>query len=360
MSEPVKIALVGGGLIGKRHAQHIAKNKHAILIALVDPTSQALAQAEEWKCLHFASVSAMLQVLKPDGAIIATPNHTHVPIATELIRAGVAVLVEKPVGVTVNESLTLLHVVKQCNGKAMVGHHRRFNPYISATKKVIDSGLLGDITAVQGIWALQKPPSYFQPPTEWRKDGKTGGPLLINAVHDVDILAYLIGDIENVMAMEAPNRRGFSVTEGVSVILQFSNGVVGNMLVLDNVASPWSMEAGSGENPIIPKTGEEFLKIIGTRGSLSVPSMTRWSYDHVEGEKGWTEVLMRETLSVEHEDALPFDLQLANFINVVKMKEEPRCTVKDGARALMVCEAVKTSVLEKRMVSVNIIANGTK
>jgi len=360
MSEPVKIALVGGGLIGKRHAQHILKNKDATLVAYIDPAPQALAQAETWKCLHFTSVTAMLKDVKPDGAIIATPNHTHVPIATELIQAGVAVLVEKPVAVTVDEGLRLLQVVKQYDGKAMVGHHRRFNPYISAAKQVIDSGLLGEVTAVQGIWALQKPTNYFEPPTEWRRDGKTGGPLLINAVHDVDILAYLIGNIENVMAMEAPNRRGFSVTEGVSVTLQFTNGAVGNMLVLDNVASPWSMEAGTGENPTIPRTGQEFLKIIGTRGSLSVPSMTRWSYDHVEGEKGWTEVLMSEALTVENENVLPFDLQLINFINVVRMKEEPRCSVEDGVRALMVCEAVKLSVSEKRMVSVHNTTDGIK
>lgn len=67
--------------------------------------------------------------------------------------------------------------------KLLIGHHRRFNPYIQNLKSIVDSGKLGIILAVQGQWTVKKPDAYYEVPTEWRKDSSLGGgPALINLV----------------------------------------------------------------------------------------------------------------------------------------------------------------------------------
>ncbi|GAB1196401.1 hypothetical protein APSETT444_005671 [Aspergillus pseudonomiae] len=122
--------------------------------------------------------------------------------------------------------------------------------------------------------------------------------------------------------------------EGAALTLRFASGVVGTFLVCDATPSPHNFEAGTGENPLIPKcsSGADFYRIFGSDASLSVPDMTRWSYDG-RPDKSWNQPLTVEKFDVE--EATPFDLQLAHFVDVIQGKAEPSCsdqTVLEGSR----------------------------
>ena len=96
---PTKIAIVGTGLIGPRHAEAVARNVDAELVCIVDPNPAARAVAERFKCAFYKSVEEMLASSQPDGALVCTPNHTHVAISKALLKGGVHVLCEKPVSI---------------------------------------------------------------------------------------------------------------------------------------------------------------------------------------------------------------------------------------------------------------------
>ena len=102
-SNPIKIAIIGTGLIGPRHAEAVLKEPDAELVCIVDPNPAAEAVAHRLQCPFFTSVQAMLasSSTKPDAALVCTPNHTHVPISKELLEGGVHVLCEKPISVEV-------------------------------------------------------------------------------------------------------------------------------------------------------------------------------------------------------------------------------------------------------------------
>lgn len=255
----VAIAIIGGGLIGPRHAQSVIKNPNATLIALVDPAPHGAQVAAELKTNHYASVEALIKSPhKPQAAIICTPNATHVSIAKELAGVGIDILVEKPMSTDIPSGRELIAHAKACNIKLLVGHHRRFNSYISLTKSILASPdprtSLGRIIAVSGLWTTYKPASYFAPPTEWRQ-GATGGVILINLIHEIDILHHLLGPIVRVHAESTTSTRGFAADEGTAIILRFASGVVGTVIVSDATPSPFNFEAGTGENPTIPKRG---------------------------------------------------------------------------------------------------------
>jgi predicted dehydrogenase len=186
-----RLPLWAAGLIGPRHARSVIANPSAELVALVDPAPTGPAIAAELGTAHFASVSDLLAspTDKPNAAIICTPNHTHVPIARQLLSGGVHVLAEKPVSTDIESGLSLLeHERTQApDVKFLVGHRRRFNPYVVKAKKILDSGSLGQIMAVNGLWALYKPEEYFDAPMEWHRD-KTAGVVMINLLHDLDLL----------------------------------------------------------------------------------------------------------------------------------------------------------------------------
>ncbi|KAL1956993.1 hypothetical protein VTO42DRAFT_6482 [Malbranchea cinnamomea] len=360
MPHPLKVAVIGAGLIGPRHAQCVIANPQTELVALVDPAPGAAVVAERLQTRYFSSVSALLEsAAKPDAAIVCTPNHSHVAVAKELLSGGVHVLVEKPVSESIEAGLALLHHARQPQNahlKLLVGHHRRFNPYVLKTKELVAAGALGQIIAVNGLWTTFKPPAYFSPPTDWRRSRASGGVIAINLVHDIDLLHHLFGPIVRVYAEQTRAQRPnppHDAEEGAAVTLRFASGVVGTFLLCDATPSPHNFEAGTGENPMIPQTGLEtgsdFYRIFGSEACLSVPDMRRWSYDGRQ-EKSWTQKLAVETFDVP--DATPFDLQLAHFVDVIRGNAEPSCSGVDGLRALVVCDAIKRALESNQPVDV--------
>lgn len=229
----------------------------------------------------------------------------------------------------------------------MIGHHRRFNPFAVAVKQHLPS--LGRLIAINGLWTLCKPLSYFDPPTDWRRSSSTGGSILINLIHEIDLLHYWYGPIARIYAEPTLKQRGFDAEEGAAITFRFQSGMVGTFLLSDAVPSPHSFEAGTGENPIIPPTGQDFHRVFGEKGSLSVPDMTRWDYG--EGERDWRREIQGTIMEVP-EMRVPFVEQVEHFVRVIRGEEKPRCDGIEALRAVMVCEAVKRSMREKRPVEI--------
>lgn len=204
----LKIAIIGSGLIGPRHAQSVLSNPSTDLVALVDPAANnAKPIASQLQTAYFESIASMLSsatVSKPDAAIVCTPNHTHVAVSRELLANGIHVLVEKPVSNSIGTGLELLEFARKPENahlKLLVGHHRRFNPYVLKTKEILDAGSLGQVLAVNGLWMLYKPDEYFSPPGDWRRNRDSGGGVIpINLVHDIDVLQFLFGPVVKVHA----------------------------------------------------------------------------------------------------------------------------------------------------------------
>jgi predicted dehydrogenase len=347
---PISIALIGSGLIGPRHAQSILRNPQTVLHSLTDPAPHVIEIAKSLSTPYHDSISSLLSSAPlPTAVLICTPNSTHVPISISCIEAGIKyVLVEKPISPSIKEGVKLLSVAEEKGAVILVGHHRRFNPYLISTKAELDSGKLGRVIAVQGIWALKKPQSYFSGIGEWRRNGESGGVVLINLIHEVDLLQYLLGKVVAVSAFESEKTRGYDAEEGCAIILRFETGVVGSFLLSDAVPSPWNFEAGTGENPNIPKVVKKdgtggFYRILGTKGSVSAPDMARFSYEDGTGESAWNDVLSRVEIRV-NESIVPFNEQIENLVQVVKEGKEPVCSGKEGLSAMIVCEAVRRSM----------------
>ena len=114
---------------------------------------------------------------------------------------------------------------------------------IQRAKAEIDSDRLGQIVSVHGMFWLIKPDDYFDVP--WRRE-KGAGPILLNLIHDVDLLRYLCGEIVAVQAAQSNRVRGNAVEETAVIILHFDSGALGTMNVSDTIQSPWSWEFTTG------------------------------------------------------------------------------------------------------------------
>lgn len=330
----VRIAVAGAGLIGRRHIQLVNQNHDAKLVAIVDPSPEAVNLARDHGVELYASLDDLFEVDRPDAVILATPNSLHVQGGLACLEAGIPVLVEKPLAESEEEAMRLVEAADRQNVPLLVGHHRRHSPLLVAARRLIDAGALGQLVAVTGTAMFYKPDDYFDA-APWRRE-TGGGPILINMVHEVDNLRALCGEIVSVQAMASNRTRGFEVEDTVAITLQFSNGALGSFLLSDAAASARSWEQTSQENKSYPTYEDEDCYVIaGTQGSLAVPTMRLKTYS---GKQSWWEPFDTSTVDVERED--PLELQLEHFIAVIRGQARPLVAACDGLQTLRITRAI--------------------
>ncbi len=345
MTQRVKLAVLGAGLIGKRHIQHVLAEPSAQLSAVVDPTPVGETIAKEAGVKWFTSFADMIAADRPDGIIVATPNQAHVQNGLEAVEAGVPALIEKPIADDIISGEKLIAAAEAKGVPLLTGHHRRHNPVMQKAKEIIESGKLGRVLVVNAMFWLFKPDDYFD--ISWRRE-RGAGPVFLNLIHDVDNLRYLLGDVAAVQARESNAVRGNAVEETAVILIEFKNGVLGTATVSDSVVAPWSWEMTTGENPAYPRTEQSCYMIGGTHGSLAVPALEVWRNP---GKRSWWEPLDQKRIEVDDED--PLVLQIRQFCKVIRGGEPPLVSGREGLETLRVIDAVKRSAATGERIELN-------
>jgi predicted dehydrogenase len=342
---PLRLALAGAGLIGRRHAELIRDSAECELCAIVDPAPGAVGYAREQDVPRYSTLSELFAATRPDGVIIATPNALHVANALDCIDRGVPALIEKPVTDTVADGKRLIDAAAKSNVPLLVGHHRRHSPLLAKAREIVQGGVLGPLVAVTGSAMFCKPDVYFDD-GPWRKE-PGGGPILINMIHEVDNLRSICGEIVAVQALVSNATRGFAVEDTAAIGLSFANGALGTFMLSDTAASAHSWEQTSGENASYPHYGDEDCYVFaGTRGSLAFPTMRLKTY---AGERSWWKPFATDVVAVERAD--PLARQLAHFCAVIRREATPLCGVDDGVATLRVTLAVVDAARTGQFVS---------
>lgn len=347
-----RIAVAGAGLIGLRHIEEIQKSKNETLASIVDPSTKAAELAQQVGVTIYPSLEELFANDKPDGVILATPNQMHVSQGLECIAAGVPVLVEKPLGDTVESAQRLVEAAEKVNHKLLVGHHRPHSPILHKAVEIIKSGVLGTIVGVMGSAVFYKPDAdgYFDAPYEWRKM-PGGGPILINMIHEVGNLRAMVGEIVAVHAFSSNATRGFQVEDTVSINLRFANGALGSFLLSDTGACPRSWEQTSQENKSYPTyPDEDAYVIVGSKGSLSVPTMRLKTYANDEDRSWWKPF---ECSQIELERADPLARQIEHFGELIRGGAEPLVSGRDGLQNLRVTEAISKAAKTGKVIEIN-------
>jgi len=343
----VRIAVAGAGLIGQRHIEEIDAGVDAELAAIVDPFDAADEVAAKYSVPRYASLAELFAAGRPDGVILATPNQLHVAGGLECVAAGVPVIVEKPIGDTVESATRLVEAGEAAGVPVLTGHHRNYSPIMARARETIRSGVLCDVVAVVGTALFYKPDDYFDVGGGWRTQAG-GGPILLNLIHEVNNLLSLVGDIVRVQAVTSNATRGFAVEDTAAMLFTFANGALGTFLLSDTAASPRSWEQTSLENKSYDSfPDEDCYHIAGTRGSLSVPTMRLRVY---EGMRSWWEPLASSVVDIDRTD--PLANQIAHFAAVIRGAEQPACSGRDGLKTLRVVDAVIEAARTGRPVDV--------
>ena len=324
---PVRIAVAGAGLIGKRHIEEVDASPDAELTSIVDPGPAGPELAERFGVPLYPSLAGLFERDKPDGIILATPNQLHVDGGLECVAAGVPVIVEKPVGDTVEGATRLVEAGEKAGVPVRTGHHRHDRPGLATRLSTgaddtgaLDRGMASSVTADDGV-RLSCEEIETSTGGGGGRPPPGGGPILLNLIHEVNNLLSLVGDIVRVQAVTSHATRGFPVEDTAAMVFTFAGGALGTFLLSDTAASARSWEQTSRENASYAGyDDEDCYHIAGTTGSLSVPTMRVRTYP---GTRSWWEPFDTSTESLERSD--PLANQIAHFAAVVRGGARPIC-----------------------------------
>ena len=186
MAKRLRVGILGAGRIGAVHALALAHNTDVELGWIYDPLIKAARSVQEETGVAIAST--LEQVIEDetiDLLIVCTPTPTHTQIIKRAVIRGKAVYCEKPLALTLKESLECIRFVDKRKGRLMVGLNRRFDPDFSLLKQQIDSGLIGKTEYVQ---ITSRDPGL--PPLDYLR--QSGGLFMDMTIHDFDMALYLL------------------------------------------------------------------------------------------------------------------------------------------------------------------------
>ncbi len=268
------LGLVGCGGMGRRHVLGMSKLKAvgrmnfdlAAVCDIMPENGQRMVDHAEnllgKKPQLFADFDPMIKAVHLDGIIITTTPETHVEVALKAFDAGIDVLCEKPVTLTVAEGVTLVEAAKKAGRKLGVAENYRRDPINRLGKALIDAGAVGNPFLMT---QLSSGSGEFVVITPWRHRKDRGGIVIDMGVHYTDILEYYLGAIDAVVGYNAIIDHERVDAQGVKhpvdaedlsvAVMKYHSGAIANLLL--------SM-AGRGE-------GLWQRVIYGTGGSLSIP-----------------------------------------------------------------------------------------
>ena len=251
---------MGAGLIGARHVERVLAHPKATLVGVVDPQ---VTPAED--IAHFSAIDDV--DCPVDGVIIATPTALHAAHGAQAAKQGWHILMEKPVTQTPAEAEQLAKAVTTANIACLVGHHRRYHPAVQRLRKMVRGGDIGTPITSTLIWAMRKPDSYFD--TNWRQTD--GSPVMINLVHDIDLLRFVLGEVREITALGSNHIRAANRTESGGAVLRFDSGAIATISFADTAPSPWGLRRAWAKTPTSAQRAKTCGGSRAPRGALPSP-----------------------------------------------------------------------------------------
>lgn len=308
----LRVGVVGAGTIGRTHLNaYRAAGITPVAVTDVDPAA-AERVATEFGLTVYPNAAAMLADAGLDAVSVCTPPAGHPETAVQALRAGVAVLCEKPMARTVEECEAMISAAQESGALLTIGFCHRFQPEVETMRSLISEGRIGDVLTFR---------NRFSGPLDgvenrWFSQPEIagGGALMDSSIHSVDIFRYLIGEIDRAAAVTATTAtdRGpaLAVEDSAVLAVRSSGGVVG------------VIEASWRTSP-----GEAVISVSGTQGRLEMDyaTMTLALID-TDGKSSVVPV----------PDGDRFARQARHFLDCVATGAQPRVTAHDGARAVAV------------------------
>ncbi len=330
----VGIAVLGCGRIGRVHARHVARHLRAQLITVFDVSDAAAAPVAAE--LHVDASVRLEEVLadsRVDGVIIASPTDTHVDLITAAVKAGKAVLCEKPIDLDVERARACWRDISAYNPRVMVGFNRRFDRSFRALKERLRNDEIGSAELVVISSRDPAPPSV-----EYLR--QSGGLFRDMTIHDLDMARYLVDEVIEVYAT------------GANLV----DPVIGTIDDIDTCAL--TLRARSGALVQINNSRrsvygyDQRIEVFGSRGMLIAgnqreTSVALWNGQHTNARDPVLHFFIER-----YREA--YCSELESFVAALEGNRPMSPHYADGVAALELAEAAQRSLASGRAVKIGV------
>ena len=319
----VRFALVGCGRIAANHMESIVKHgERAELAAVVDTDPAKLAAAvERTGARGYPSLQAMLEKETPDCVAITTPSGLHSQQVIEVARAGIDVMTEKPMATRWQDGLAMVRACDEAGVRLFVVKQNRRNRTLQLLKQAMVEGRFGRIynVAVNVFWT--RPQEYYDS-AAWRGTWEfDGGAFMNQASHYIDLLDWIVGPVESVMAYTGTLARNIEVEDTGVAALKWRNGAMGTVNVTMLT---------------YPKNLEGSITILGEKGSarvggVAVNEIQHWQFETPHAMDADLEAASYQTTSVY---GFGHPLYYDNVIKTLRGEAQPETDGREGLKSL--------------------------
>lgn len=254
----LKIALVGCGRISKRHAELLGNGQvvGALLVAVCDIVEERAASiAEHFNVPGFTDMHRMMRDVDVDVVAVLTESGYHAAHVKELAAYGKHIIVEKPMALTLDDADDMIRACERARIKLFVVKQNRFNVPVVKLREALERGRFGKLVlgTVRVRWCRTQ--AYYDQDA-WRGTWALDGGVLTNqASHHVDLLEWMMGEVDSVLALSSTALVNIEAEDTAVVILRFRNGALG------------CIEATTA---VRPKDLEGSISILGEKGSVEI------------------------------------------------------------------------------------------
>ena len=336
----VRFALAGCGRISANHIEAIARHaERAELVAVCDGDAAALTAAvARTGARAFDHYAAMLRDSGADCVVLTTPSGLHSQQAIDAAQAGLHVMTEKPMATRWADGLAMVKACDDAGVRLFVVKQNRSNRTLQLLRQALLAGRFGRIYMVTVNVFWSRPQSYYDS-AAWRGTWEfDGGAFMNQASHYVDLLDWLIGPVESVMAYTGTLARSIEVEDTGVAALRWRNGAMGSVNVT-MLAHPKNFE---GSITVLGETGTVRI------GGVAVNRIEHWAFDAphaMDAQQG--EASYPSASVYGHGHPLYYD----NVIRTLCGQAEPDTDGREGLKSLELLIAMYRSARDGKRVN---------
>lgn len=330
----VGFAIVGCGMIARFHARALAEVPNAPLVALVSrnpANGSALAEQLGLACEVYSEIGPVLARRDVNAVIVTTPSGAHMEPAVAAADAGKHVVVEKPLEVTLERCDRIIEACARNRVQLCTIFPSRFGDANLALKKAVEAGRFGRLTLGETTCKWWRPQSYYDE-GGWKGtralDG--GGALMNQAIHNVDLLLWLMGPATHINGFTATlAHQRIEVEDTAVACLRFANGALG------------VIQATTSAHPGLPKT----IAIHGDKGTVVIEQddVLRWELTPETEEDKSVRQRFAVRIGASGGSSNPVAIshagharQLADFVRAIETGGKPLVDGREGRKAVEV------------------------
>jgi UDP-N-acetyl-2-amino-2-deoxyglucuronate dehydrogenase len=324
------IGLIGGGNITETHARAV-RALPGIEIAAIYGTNEAKVArlCREHGGKPYSDLGQFLAHRPMDLVAIGSPSGLHAAQGIAAAQRGLHVLTEKPIDISTERADALIAAADQAGVKLGVFFQDRCKPDILRVKKAVDAGVLGRLILADARVKWYRPPDYYSN-SRWRGtralDG--GGALINQAVHTVDLLLWLFGDVVCVQATSKALLHPIETEDTLVAFLEFANGALG------------VLQAATSAYPGYPRR----LELTGSEGTLIIEQDRLLAADlrnpPADLLRGGNADENPSASSPVVSDVRGHQAVLEDFLHAIQTNATPRCDGREGRRSLVLVKAI--------------------